>query len=56
MKIGYILIAISIFSKGLFVDSQSFCKNAYKITQFQLMYTVNFASFIISLLALVLKQ
>jgi len=56
MKVWYTLIAISIICKGFFVDNQSFCKNAYKMTQFQLMYTVNFGSFVISLLALVLKQ
>ena len=56
MKIGYALIAISIICKGFFIDNQSFCKNAYRPTQFQLLYTVNFASFVISFLALVLKQ
>lgn len=56
MKTGYVLIAISIICKGFFNDNQSFCKNAYKPTHFQLMYTVNFGSFIISFLALALKQ
>lgn len=56
MVYGYVLIAVSLICKGLFIDNQSFTKNTYKPTQYQLLYTVNFASFIISCLALLFKQ
>lgn len=52
MKVGYLLMTVALISKGLFIDNQSYCKNHYKASSYQMLYEVNLASFFISLFLL----
>lgn len=55
MQMGYLLVAVALISKGLFIDNQSYCKNHYDATVYQLLYEVNLYSCLISLVFLTAK-
>jgi hypothetical protein len=56
LSTGYMFLAIALVSKGLFIDNQAFCKKMYRSTVYQLLYTVNLTSAILSLALLIVKS